>query len=80
MQKTYRESGLILREDARSSGFVEIVVYCGDTDVVAIISRQCVGGKWCLYPYKEHGKVQRFRAKKAAVGAAASLWAAKEVA
>jgi hypothetical protein len=61
-----------VREDKRSGGFYEISVSMNGS-LVAVISRQCVGGKWCLYPAAAFAAPIRFKTKQAALTHATSI-------
>lgn len=59
----------------RKSGFVEIAFYSPEfiagagAILRAVVSRQCRGGKWCVYAADKFG-VQRMKQKRLAVNAA----------
>lgn len=81
---SYLDNGIVVKTDKRGDGFYEIVVkgpikgVGGAQGVIAIISRQCVGGKWCLYEPQMSGCTGRFNSRKAAMShalAIAAQWA-----
>jgi hypothetical protein len=68
-----------VKTDRRGDGFYEIVVRApyksvgGNVGVVGIISRQCVGGKWCVYEPIQQAVTNRFKTKKDAIGYLVSI-------
>jgi len=71
------------RTDKRGDGFYEITVtgpredLGGKNGIVAVISRQCVGGKWCLYPWGPIGAVEKFKTQQNAMERAYAIAAEK---
>lgn len=62
-------------ETTRHGGFHEIGIYVPEVIegagriLVAVISRQCTGGKWCVYSSRS-GLIGRYTTKKTALSAA----------
>jgi hypothetical protein len=81
IKTTHHQGDITVKEDRRGDGFYEIVVsgpfkgVGGQRGIAAIISRQCVGGKWCLYETGLSGVTERFKTKKAAVERAIQITA-----
>ena len=81
---SYLDNGVVVKTDKRAHGSYEIVIkgpikgVGGAQGVVAIISRQCLGGKWFLYEPQMSGCTGRFKSRKAAMShalAIAAQWA-----
>ena len=58
-----------ITETKKDGGFYEAGVYIG-AKLCAVVSRQMVGGKFCVY---SDGPVKRFRVKREALNAAVSI-------
>ena len=61
-------SALTVERYRYASGLVEIVIKSQGA-TMAVISRQCRGGKWCLYRAGSFRRQERFATCKAAVAA-----------
>ena len=62
-------SAIRITETGKDGGFYEAGIYNG-AKLRAVVSRQMVGGKFCVY---SDGPVRRFRVKREALNAAISI-------
>lgn len=77
---TYEYVGdIVIKTDKRTDGFYEITVtgpredLGGKNGIVAVISRQCTGGKWVVYPWGPAGSHYRFKTRKQALECATDI-------